>query len=420
MRRAMSPSSKAGAHLESWRWEALTRMYPWLTVAEYVGRITAEKGHLLTKIYSLLARMPHTRKKRGVVLPLQTPQAFTNRTHRFRVPNQIPASNPKNGSNIYKEEILKSLAENGANTTEGLPTLNQDQVKNVRKGNQGKFKGNSRYVVKDKHSPQTAPPSKKRKVHCDDDTESEPEQEVSKAKRQCVRSQQDLELAAPGLDDLAPGFFYGDTNEDASLHQANFYTEPTGTAGQWDNQEQEVSPTETAGSLVPLFLSTNDRDLALADVENLTSPGAVIWARQHGNQQTEHIGVYWYSSDVPRYVGSDGQILEDVVHGDFWLSLMAPEPIPNDSQGIWQDDSAANVAPPSMQSSFPTGFDPLFHESTNDGNQWFPEQTSIDHQETVFSDWPTPLPVPDQIGRYQTTSDYQDEVWGNHHGSAGS
>ncbi|CAF9929142.1 MAG: Transcription factor spt20 [Alectoria fallacina] len=55
--------------IESWRWEALMRMYPWLTVAD------------------LLARMPHTREYRGKILPLQTPQAFGDRAH-----NQIFAS----------------------------------------------------------------------------------------------------------------------------------------------------------------------------------------------------------------------------------------------------------------------------------------------------------------------------------------
>ena len=35
--------------------------------------------------------MPHTREYRGKVLPLQTPQAFRDRAHRFRIPNQISA-----------------------------------------------------------------------------------------------------------------------------------------------------------------------------------------------------------------------------------------------------------------------------------------------------------------------------------------
>ena len=58
---------------------------------------------MLTRIYSLLARMPRTQMHKGKVLPLQTPQAFTNRTYRFRVPNQIPASKMKNESAAYKE-----------------------------------------------------------------------------------------------------------------------------------------------------------------------------------------------------------------------------------------------------------------------------------------------------------------------------
>ena len=92
--------------------------------------------------------MPHARVKKGVVLALQTPQAFTNRAHRFRVPNQIPAFNPKNGSETYRIGILKNLAERRMNTTEGLSALDPDQVDKVRNPNKGKFKDNSRYIVK--------------------------------------------------------------------------------------------------------------------------------------------------------------------------------------------------------------------------------------------------------------------------------
>lgn len=113
-----------------------------------VSRLRAQRNSLLTLIHSLMARMPHTREKKGQVLPLQTPQAFTNRAHRFRVPNQIPASNPKNGSETYKKGILKNLAKKQITTTEGLSALDPEQVENVRKANKGKFKKNSRYVVK--------------------------------------------------------------------------------------------------------------------------------------------------------------------------------------------------------------------------------------------------------------------------------
>ena len=78
---------------------ALMRMYPWLTVQPLPRKL------LLREVHSLLAQMPHTRKHKGKVLPLQTPQAFTNRTYRFRGPNQIPASNMKNGSATYKAQI---------------------------------------------------------------------------------------------------------------------------------------------------------------------------------------------------------------------------------------------------------------------------------------------------------------------------
>ena len=91
--------------------------------------------------------MPHTRQHNGRVLPLQTPQAFPNRTYRLRVANRIPASKMKNGT--YKAEILKNLAKKSAITTEALSTLNPDQNDEVRKVNKGEFKRNSRYVVKD-------------------------------------------------------------------------------------------------------------------------------------------------------------------------------------------------------------------------------------------------------------------------------
>ena len=128
--------------------------------------------HLLTVLHSLLARMPHTRERKGEILPLQTPQAFTNRAYRFRIPNQIPASNSKNGSNAYKEEILKNLAkENVVKKTEG--------------------------------SAQAPPPSRKRKAYCDDDdgdAEPEPEQVGPEAKRPCTRAPEDWREEVPNTE----------------------------------------------------------------------------------------------------------------------------------------------------------------------------------------------------------------------------
>ena len=103
----------------------------------------------------------------------------------------------KNGSATYKAEILKKPAKKSATTTEALSTLNPDQIDEVRKVNKGKFKRNSRYVVKDEGSRGTPAPSKKRKARCADDTEFEPEQEEPKAKKivrmtdvQCNKYQQ--------------------------------------------------------------------------------------------------------------------------------------------------------------------------------------------------------------------------------------
>ena len=177
--------------IESWRWEALMRVYPWLTVAEYVTQLqtfTVDDSDLLTFIHSLLARMPHTREKKGKILPLQTPQAFTNRAYRFRIPNQIPATNPKKGSDTYKKGILNNLAKEGrADTTEGLSVLIPDQIDEVRKKNKGKFFGNSRYVVKSEDRLESTPATRKRKLPSNDDTESDSESEHD-AKRPRTRT----------------------------------------------------------------------------------------------------------------------------------------------------------------------------------------------------------------------------------------
>ena len=359
------------------------------------------------------------------MLPLQTPQAFTNRAHRFRVPNQIPASNPKNGSGTYKKGILKNLAKKKMTTTEGLSTLDPEQVENVRKANKGKFKENSRYVVKKAEDSAEAPvPSKKRKIHRDDDAESEPEQEEPKAKRSRTQMEHNLEAEAPNF---APGFIYDDAGQDANLGSAGFYSEPTATPGIWDYQGQEPSPTDTAISreyqseenLVLLFATIDDLGLALVEDPSFTSPDAVIWARRNGNQQTRQIEVHWYRESTPRYVGPDGIMMEGVVASGLWHQPEALEPIPGDYQAAPEVDSAHNVESPFSPNDFPPGFDPFFRELNYEGYQGFMGQTPNIPQTPTIPSLQTPLSAPSQIGRYQTQADSSEEVWRNHHGSTG-
>lgn len=347
-------------------------------------------------------------------MPLQTPQAFTNRAYRFRIPNQIPASNPKHGSETFKEEILKNLSKRNAKTTEGLSTLDQFQVDKVKKANQGKFTENSRYVVQDKDSPETRPPSKKRKMHFDDDAESDTKQEESKTKR-------------PRTNNLTPRSSYDDPNEDPYLDSAGFYDEVPDTAGIWVDHEQNGSRIDTAGLqqgqdediLVPLFASIYDQGHALVVDEDFTSPWAVIQARRNGSQHTKDIHVYWYSQQAPRHVGLDGNEVEDVVDGASWANIMATEPFPGDNQFTWQYDSINDLAATSSQESFPNATDFLLDDSTHEGHQTFPEQAVGNLQMTPFPSWQTPFSAVTQIGRYQTPSDTFEEVWRDHHGSTG-
>ena len=349
---------------------------------------------------SLLARMPHTRKLKGKVLPLQTPQAFTNRTYRFRVPNQIPASNMKNGSATYKAQILKNLAEQSASTTEGLSVLNPDQVEKVRKVNKGKFKQNSRYIAKKNEGTINPPsPSRKRKVHDDDDdTESEPEQAVPEAKKICTHAQRSVELKAPIVGDQTPGYLYNDTNGNAYMDDGGVYSAPTETHQLWEDQKEEASPTETigpwveqnAGYLVPLFATLEDQGLALLMDETFTNPSAVILARRTGNEYTGEIGVYWYRLDTPRYVFEDDFIVGDVAHEAFSLSFEAQEPVPSNTHSISQFNSTNNVAPPLTQIGMPPSFDPLFNEPSGGFYSDLPAQTSNDLPATPVTGLHTP------------------------------
>lgn len=374
--------------------------------------------------------MPHIRKKKGAVLPLQTPQAFTNRAYRFRVPNQIPTSNPKNGSKTYKESILKSLDKKGAKTTEGLPTLNLDEVDKVRRANKGKFKGNSRYVVNkdlDQETPETTPPSTKRKAHRDDDTPSEPEHDPPKAKRPCARTLQSLGVEVPSPNDLIPESIYDDTNRDANVDGAELFDEPTDTAGLWNDREQWGNPIDTtapwddqnAEDLVPLFANIDDKEFALVEDANFTSAYAVIQARKSGNQQTGQIGVCWYKQSTPRHMGADGNMVEDVVDSAYWHQIEAEEPFPYDIQPASQVDSTNDIPPPSTRSNIPPTFHPLFHEPSHEGYQDFLGQNSYTSQPLAISISQMPPPVFNQIRDYQPQWDNSDEFWLNQYGPTG-
>lgn len=244
-------------------------------------------------------------------MPLQTPQAFTNRAYRFRIPNQIPASNPKNGSRTYKEGILKNIAGKSATTTEALSTLDRAQVDQLRRANKGKFNENSRYVINgDGESTEPPSRSKKRKVHGNDDTESESGQE---AKRPCTRTHQDLGAETP------PEFANEYNVEDAYQYGQGYYEDSTYTDGACGDQGEVGTPMEDqneAEDLVPLFLTTYDRLLALT--EGFTTPEAVVYARENGYQQTLAFSVYWYRQSIPRHVEPEGNVVEDVVGSAFF------------------------------------------------------------------------------------------------------
>ena len=380
--------------------------------------------------------MPHARVKKGVVLALQTPQAFTNRAHRFRVPNQIPAFNPKNGSETYKVGILKNLAETRMNTTEGLSALDPDQVDKVRNPNKGKFKENSRYIVKkDDDSAGTPLPPKKRKVHFEDDdsagtplppkkrkvhfedTESETEQGEPKAKKLCTRTPQSLELEAH---DWTQGSIYDNADQDAYLGGPGIYDEPIDTTGLLNNQEQASFPQYTADqngdSLVPLFSTVFDRDLALMVDPNFNSPNAVIWARRNGNQQTGQIAVFWFRQNTPRYVGPDGVMIWDVVDASIYHMFEAEEPIPGHTQYTPEVASAQNVASSSTLGNNPYASDPLFNQPSYGGYQDFAGPASSYAQMPAIPSSQPPLVFPNHTGRYQTEPDISEEIWRDDHG----
>lgn len=356
--------------------------------------------------------MPHERVKKGERKPLQTPQAFTNRAYRLRVPNQIPATKPKKGSSTYKASILKNLAKQKAKTTETLSTLSSAQIKKVRKENKGKFVDNSRYVIKSDDHPKFPPASTKRSIS-DDDTQSESEQ---RAKRACTQASQSLTVESEY-----------NVDEDAYGEDENIYDQLTDTPEQWVGVTQENLPTNTMDSLenqnqdpfVPLFATIDDQGLALVENLDWTTPDAVILARREGNQQTRQIGVYWYRSSVPRHVGPDGNIVEDVVDVDFLNMWEVEEPIPSDTQRTLQSHNSYDALSPFGYCDMPSAIDPSFVHPSSASSQGFPPQAFNNSQSTASSSSQTPLSAFFPIGRYQTQSDSAEEVWRNQYGPAG-
>ena len=344
------------------------------------------------------------------MLRLQTPQAFTNRAYRLRVANQIPATNPRNGSATYKEGILENVAKESATTTEGLSVLNASQVDLVRRKNKGKFIDNSRYVIDNKDS---RPASRKRNSTGDDDTESKSEQGT---KKPCTRKVQSLEVESQLADNAD---IYSDGTYD--------YEEPRETAEQRVDLEREDHPTNNTGfsedldqdCLVPLFATSDDQGLALVENEQWTSPEAVILARRQWNQQTRQINVYWYNPCVPRHVGVDGNSVPEVVDFAFRHLYQAEEQIPSDTHFTWQGDSAYGDVPPSTQSITPAAIDSLLDEPYRHNTQDLSPRASGNPQSTASSSSQTPLSAPIQVGRYQTQSDSAEEVWRNQYGPAG-
>lgn len=304
--------------------------------------------------------MPHNRERNGKVLRLQTPQAFSNRAYRLRVANQIPATNPRNGSATYKEGILKNVAKKRAMTTEGLSVLDPSQVDLVRQKNKGKFRDNSRYVIDNQNSPKTPPASRKRNSTGDHDNESESEQG---GKRPCTRKAQSLEVDSLFGDD-ADIYSYGTSD----------YEQPRKTAEQRVDLEREYHPTDTTGSSEPY---------------------------------------------APRHVGVDGNSVPGGVDFAFRHLYQAEEQVPSHTHFTWQEDSAYGDVPPTTESTIPAAIDSLLDEPYRHSSQGLSPQASGNPQLTASSSSRTPLPALLQIGTYQTQSDSAEEFWRYQYGPAG-
>ena len=303
-----------------------------------------------------MARMPHTRKKNGQVLPLQTSQAFTNRALRLRIPNQMPTARPKNGSAAYKKEILKNLAEKNAKTTEDLPTLKQSQIAKARKANEGKFDDNSRYVVKKKEGSTGMPPppsSRKRKANHDNDTEPEEPLATPVVKRQRIQTPYQMGVETPGPNNQTLGSLSDDVDADAYWEGANVYNAPPNSAALVNGQSQQVGSTQFTSQfpdhyengLVLLFSTIMDRQHALAINDKFTSPAAVKRAREEEGWQLDFINVDWYRPDTPRYVNpDDGSIVEGVAHVDAYDQIVFLGGF-NESQATLHGNDAYNATP---------------------------------------------------------------------------
>lgn len=205
------------------------------------------------------------------------------------MPNQIPASHPKNRSKAMRAEIGKNLGKRSLKITEALSILDQDQIDKIRSANTGNFKENSRYIV-NKDEAHT--------MYIDENIDSATEEAVPKANRPYIRLSQTLEDGVQGLKDTALRSVYDD-NKDAEW---DFYDEIAGTPLATDHHKQVNLPSNTEGSmknqaqeyLVPLFATIEDQELAPIEDETFVSPSAIIQARRNGNQQTRQIVVYWY------------------------------------------------------------------------------------------------------------------------------
>ena len=301
-----------------------------------------------------MARMPHTRKKNGQVVPLQTPQAFTNRALRLRIPNQMPTARPKNGSAAYKKEILKNLAKRNAKTTEDLPTLKQAQIAQARKANEGKFDENSRYVVKKREESTGMPPpsSRKRKADHDNDTEPEKRLEAPEAKRQRTQPPYQMGIETPGPNERTLGSLSDDVDADAYWEGANVYNAPPNSATLVNEGSKQLGPAQSTtqfqdhyeNGLLLLFSTITDRQYALAVDDSFTSPAAVKRAREEG-WQLDFINVDWYRPDTPRYVNpDDGSIVEGVAHVDSFNQIVLLGAF-NNNQGTFHGNDAFNATP---------------------------------------------------------------------------
>ena len=304
-----------------------------------------------------------------------------------------------------------NLAKDNASTTEGLSTLDRDQIKRVKKKNMGKFFSRSRYTIIDNDSLKTPPTIMRQNSQCDSDTMSNTQQQVAVP---CTWALHSLN-----------GIFQHHDNSHACSANAENFDKRMAHEEEWDGYEVANHPENTSRCLnqdylVPLFACIEDRGLAMLENQDWTTPSAVIAARRAGSQQTRQIGVYWYSSSVPRYVGWDGRVEEDIVDSTAMALYLLEEPIPGDHELIWQDNDANSFASDVTQSNISTAI----NRSLDEASREIP-QSSLSHSSnlpqtttTAFGSH-TPVSAFNQIGRYQTWSDSFEEVWRDRYGPAG-